>query len=189
MSEPNHVLRAARAATTSPRVPGAAMSREELAEAVNAWLEINAGRRGALDERTVRRYEQGQVRWPGRDYRAAFAAVLGTDSLGFHPTNRHPVQPEGEARVAEQGRDLLPSEWNRHVAGDLADALAEGNTGPVTAATASRLTHEWLVVPPPQTVQLAAGRRIGPELAGTIARRVESLRRLDDFVAGGDLHG
>ncbi|MGH3623896.1 MAG: hypothetical protein ACRDQ5_19245 [Sciscionella sp.] len=92
--KPNTQLRAAREATPSPRVPGAHLSRQELAEAVNAWCAVH-GTAGALDEHYIGRLEQGRVRWPGRDYRAAFRAVLGASDaeLGFTPSHRRPVRP------------------------------------------------------------------------------------------------
>ncbi|WP_460962711.1 hypothetical protein [Parasphingorhabdus pacifica] len=67
------------------------MSRQELADAVNAWLHHHTNRAGALDAHYVARLERGAVRWPGREYRAGFRAILGvgTDSaLGFLPPNR-----------------------------------------------------------------------------------------------------
>lgn len=63
------------------------MSRDELAEAVNAWLAEHTGNTGALDGQAIARYERGRVRLPGRDYRAGLRAVLNaTDAdLGFDP--------------------------------------------------------------------------------------------------------
>lgn len=95
--EPNDRLRAAREATPSPRVPGAGMSRAELADAVNTWLSRYTRRHGALDEHYVSRLERGKIRWPNADYRAAFAAVLNQpeSALGFRPSSVHrrPVRP------------------------------------------------------------------------------------------------
>lgn len=87
----NEDLRAARERTCSPRVPGAHLSRAELAEAVNAWLHRRTNRPGALDAHYIGRLERGAVRWPGREYRAALRSVLGADTdaaLGFHPPGR-----------------------------------------------------------------------------------------------------
>lgn len=64
------------------------MGREELAEAVNAWLWENTGERFDLDARAIARYERGVVRWPGAHYRAAMRHMLGARSdaeWGFHP--------------------------------------------------------------------------------------------------------
>ncbi|MGH3621876.1 MAG: helix-turn-helix transcriptional regulator [Sciscionella sp.] len=140
MSEHNHELRAAREATPSPHVPGACLSRQELADAVNAWLAVNTTRCGALDEDYIGRLEQGRVRWPGRDYRAGFRAVLGAPSdaaLGFRPWNRRPLRPlpdvpePAEARVATDGTaGSLACEWDQQTAAGLVDALTTGNPGP-----------------------------------------------------------
>lgn len=194
MPEPNRHLRTAREATPSPHVPGAAMNRHELADAVNAWLYEHTDRHGALTEDYVARLERGRVRWPGRDYRAGFRAVLHAESdaaLGFRPSNRRPIRylpVQAEPTDAEDTATTLTETWDAQAAADLAEALSAGQPGPINPLTAARLTHEWLVVPPPQTVQLRAGRRIGTGLVTTITRRVESLRHLDDYVAGGDLH-
>lgn len=62
------------------------MSRAELADAVNAHLWRETGRRYALDDHAVGRWERGRVRWPNAPYRAALRAVLGMPSdaaLGF----------------------------------------------------------------------------------------------------------
>ncbi|SFB50408.1 hypothetical protein SAMN05216266_114183 [Amycolatopsis marina] len=89
--EPNDQLRAAREATPSPRVPGAGMSRPELADAVNAWLVAHTSRHAVVDEHYVARLERGKIRWPNTDYRSAFAAVLHRPeaALGFRPSSAH----------------------------------------------------------------------------------------------------
>jgi hypothetical protein len=51
---------------------------------------------------------------------------------------------------------------------------------------ATRLAHEWLLAEPPQVVEVRAGRRIGSELIRKVECRVEHLRRMDDFIGGGD---
>ncbi|MGH3841052.1 MAG: hypothetical protein ACRDS0_06360 [Pseudonocardiaceae bacterium] len=105
--ERNDRLRAAREATPSPRVPSAAMSRSELADAVNAWLVTHTDRHGVLDEHYVARLERGKIRWPNSDYRAGFAAVLGRNEveLGFRPSsaNRRPVRPLSEPVGIDNG--------------------------------------------------------------------------------------
>ncbi|MGJ7906785.1 XRE family transcriptional regulator [Actinopolyspora sp. H202] len=86
----NDHLKAARHAAESARVPGEHMSRAELAERVNTWLLDNTGRPGALDRHYLGRLERGQIQRPGRDYRAAFRAVLQASDrdLGFTPDPR-----------------------------------------------------------------------------------------------------
>ncbi|HWD04271.1 MAG TPA: helix-turn-helix transcriptional regulator [Amycolatopsis sp.] len=50
-----------------------------------------------------------------------------------------------------------------------------------------RVAHEWLVSDTPMTRHTAAGRRVGPSLAGELEARVVELRHLDDVIGGGDL--
>lgn len=86
MSNPNDRLRGARERTRSPRLPGAPMSRQEVADAANAWLAEHTDREGGMDARYIGRLERGAVRWPNADYRAALRATLtaATDlELGF----------------------------------------------------------------------------------------------------------
>ena len=90
----------------STRVPGACLSRVELAEAVNGWLYRHTGRVGALDGNYIARLERGAVRRPGRDYRAGFRAVLGaTDDaeLGFVvPSRSHEPLRAPKAPISTQ---------------------------------------------------------------------------------------
>lgn len=91
MAVPNVKLRSARERAASRAAPGEPMSRSELAEAVNRFLWKFTGRRYQLDAHTIARYERGDVRWPGAQYRSGLRNVLGADSdadLGFHPTRR-----------------------------------------------------------------------------------------------------
>lgn len=127
---PNDALRAAREATPSPDVPGACMSRAELAEAVNRWCAENGYRPGALDEHRIGRMERGKTRWPNADYRAGFRAVLGRSDweLGFRPAGRSPVRPAGIA--SEPG-------WR--------PATGESGGGP-SASRIAASQREWLRV-------------------------------------------
>jgi hypothetical protein len=91
VAEPNAKLRAWRERTQSRLVPGDAMSRNELAEAVNAYLWRATEQRYELDGHAVARYERGEVVWPSAPYRSGLRAVLGAASdtdLGFRPTRR-----------------------------------------------------------------------------------------------------
>lgn len=87
----NDLLRHRRESQPSPAGTGLAMTRTELAEAVNTYVWFSTGRRISLDANTIARYERGQIRWPNATYRDGLRAVLGvrTDAeLGFHPTRR-----------------------------------------------------------------------------------------------------
>ncbi|MGW6280329.1 hypothetical protein [Kribbella sp. NPDC055071] len=52
------------------------MSRNELAEAVCAWLWHTQGRHAELDGAYIAKLERDAVRRPGMDYREALRAVL-----------------------------------------------------------------------------------------------------------------
>src|SRR5215207_1865759 len=90
----------------------------------------------------------------------------------------------GAARSVEVA--LTSGPWTRSDAGDLADMLT-ARAAHVDERNATRLAHEWLITDPPQLVEMRAGRRIGEQLVAKVEARVSELRRLDDFVGGGDL--
>ena len=84
---PNTLLTGARQRTPSPSGSGRAMSRQELADAINAYLFARYQMRCALDETYVGKLERGEHRWPNAKYREAFRATLHTHDdaeLGFY---------------------------------------------------------------------------------------------------------
>lgn len=111
---PNDLLRAARRARLSPSGSGRPMSRQELAEAVAAYLFEQAGRSFGINAKHIAAFERGRHRWPSAHYRTALRAVLGaaTDAeLGFfiirgHATDAHdtPDQP-AETPAASQASE------------------------------------------------------------------------------------
>lgn len=66
MREPNDLLRQARLRLVSPSGSGRALSRQELAEAVNAWLFEHVGRVSRLDAEYVGQLERGWFAGRGR---------------------------------------------------------------------------------------------------------------------------
>ncbi len=67
------------------------MSRQELAEAVNAHVYRATGRVSAMDAHYIGRLERGVRRYPSVGYRTAFRAVLDAAAdaeLGFQPAWR-----------------------------------------------------------------------------------------------------
>ncbi|MDQ3153957.1 MAG: XRE family transcriptional regulator [Actinomycetota bacterium] len=92
VAEPNDQLRGARERVESPNVGGDHLSRQELAELVNAWVFEHTRRVIELDANYIGKLEQGRIRWPQvPDRRAGFRAVLGvaTDAeLGFRRPRR-----------------------------------------------------------------------------------------------------
>lgn len=87
VSDTNDQLRRARERTESPNSTGQPLSRQELAELVNAWVFEHKNRTVELDVNYVGKLEQGAIRWPrDDDRRAGLRAVLGANTdaeLGF----------------------------------------------------------------------------------------------------------
>src|SRR6266498_2453288 len=87
---PNHLLREARRRLPSPSGSGRPMSRQELADAVNAYLaskdDERYQREATLDENHIGKLERGAHRWMNDMRREAFRHVLKAASdaeLGF----------------------------------------------------------------------------------------------------------
>ena len=72
----NTLMSEARRRLPSPSGSGRPMSRQELADAVNAYLWDHYRMKRALDETDIGRLERGVTRWPGRLRREALRAVL-----------------------------------------------------------------------------------------------------------------
>jgi hypothetical protein len=99
---PNNRLRDARQRTPSPTGSGLPMSRQELADAINAYLAHHHGQETNLDATYIGKLERGEHRWPNKIYREAFRAVLNApdnETLGFWI-----------ARGVNQQRTMLPSD-------------------------------------------------------------------------------
>lgn len=87
MRQRNELMRRARLALRSPSGSGRVLSRQELAEAVNADLYATTGRVSRLDAKYIGSLERGTIRWPNALYRAAFRTALGANTdaeLGFY---------------------------------------------------------------------------------------------------------
>jgi hypothetical protein len=83
-------LRQARERTASAACPGECLSRQELAELLNAYVWEQHQKVVELDGGYVGKLERGDIRWPSKLYREALRAILGsTDAaLGFANTRR-----------------------------------------------------------------------------------------------------
>jgi hypothetical protein len=94
LAEPNDDLRRARERVESPNATGQPLSRQELAELVNAWVYEHTTPPKILvtDANYLGQLERGRIRWPqDPDRRAGFRAVLNvsTDAeLGFRRPRR-----------------------------------------------------------------------------------------------------
>ncbi|WP_142049599.1 XRE family transcriptional regulator [Pseudonocardia kunmingensis] len=176
--EPNTRLRALRESRPSTSIPGAAMSRAELAEAVNAELWQSTGRRYALDAHTIARYERGAVRWPNAAYRSALRKVLGaTDGgLGFRPTPRGPATGHdelGELEVhlpapARAGWPEVEQVRNATTVLARSENLFGGGVTCHAAVSQLRATAELLSVPTSNAVRSAMAEAVG-NMAGVVA--------------------
>ncbi|WP_434739291.1 hypothetical protein [Micromonospora sp. SH-82] len=138
---PNDLLRAARLARRSPSGSGRPMSRQELAEAVNAYAYEHAGRSVTVDARYVGKLERGEHRWPFEPCRTALRMVLGKSTnaeLGFFVIHGHAKDPEVD--VAAPGTSNVPNPVPDDIDGAAAVGGVVGNEGgglvvPVGAAT------------------------------------------------------
>jgi transcriptional regulator with XRE-family HTH domain len=146
-------------------------------------------RRAHVNRGYVGHIELGQ-RWPSRSVVTALDDAL--DARGALLT----AWAAGDCTAAPSEVDIgseddtlrLPlDEWTAINGEALAERLADGNDQALTATAARRLVHEWLAADTPQTVEITGGRRIGLSMVDTVTRRIAQLRRVDDFIAGGEL--
>lgn len=94
---PNEQLRAVRLARLSPTGSGRPMSRQDLAELVNAHLAERGVSHAPLDGGYVGKLERGIRRWPQQAYRDAFRTVLGAANdadLGFYVRRKATDEPD-----------------------------------------------------------------------------------------------
>jgi tetratricopeptide (TPR) repeat protein len=81
---------------------------------------------------------------------------------------------------------LLVDQWDHDRTDALAEFLAEERE--LSPDSALTLSQEWRIVDPPQLVATRVGRRVGTRLAEVVVERADALRRMDDFLGGGDMH-
>lgn len=122
MSEPdqrNTKLINARLRKMSPTGSEHPMSRQELAEAVNAWQWHTYEKEDRLDETDIGKLERGETHWPRRMRREGLRAVLDvrTDvELGFYRHRRPPPRPGVAASAHLLVSAQQPKTWG-HEAG------------------------------------------------------------------------
>lgn len=91
-------------AMPSPTGSGRVMSRQEVAEAVNAWIWEHQQRCTHLDGKYVGKLERGEIRWPLTHVRAGLRGVFGADSdasIGLYVIY-------GAGRPSDAARPVLP---------------------------------------------------------------------------------
>ncbi|MFC0115621.1 hypothetical protein [Kibdelosporangium aridum] len=99
MATPNTRLRELRERTPSQQHPGDGLSRQELAELVNAYLWKVHGQRVEIDAGYIGKLERGVIAWPGALYREALRSILDVTTdvqLGLRNTRRAavPIRPD-----------------------------------------------------------------------------------------------
>jgi transcriptional regulator with XRE-family HTH domain len=148
-------------------------------EQVAGWLGITQAQLSRIENGPPARDLDRLIHW-------ARMLAIPPEYLWFDLPGEQPTMYGSANAPPPEPAALLPGgEWTpastRRLLEELDSAAAD-----VTPALAARLAHEWLIAEPPQVIEVRAGRRIGEELLGRIERRVEYLRRLDDFIGGGD---
>ena len=180
----NDLLRGHREATSSASRGDRAMTRVELAEAVNHHIWTTTGKRICLDADTIARYERGQIRWPSATYRQGLRAVLGVErdsDLGFFPTRRgKAAAPDFGAWVAGWSARHKPANSSRPKSSEtgMADLCRVVQEGPSNSAAGLIAKNS----PPTGRRQVAsafeayqAGRY--QDAAGQAATALDVLRR------------
>ncbi len=161
------------------------MSRQELADAVNAYAYRRTGRRVAVDARYVGKLERGEHRWPYEHCRTALREVLGksTDAeLGFFIIHGHATDPEVDpALEMPSGMPAPGSEDSavgvRRTVGDAGGGLVvPGGGGGGGGGRPDRTANPTAV-----GQRLGVGRR-SPALAAVLAVRERGVIRAVDGV-------
>jgi hypothetical protein len=142
MPQPNEKLRAARERIESPSAPGEPMTRQELADAINAHIyRVSGGTQvTAVDPNHVGKWERGVIRWPAARYRAALRAILDADTdrdLGFARP------PRGKPQDVDR-KTFLKTALGASVGATLAGytpAVAGGDSADVLAALSGPTAH------------------------------------------------
>lgn len=118
------------------------MSRQEVAEAVNAWIWEHQKRRTHLDGAYIGKLERGEVRWPLTHVRAGLRGVFGADndaSIGLYvvygagrPTDdAQPVVPQASEAVPAP----TPLTWSDGVANAVPTVRLDVPAGAAVAIT------------------------------------------------------
>ncbi|WP_240670717.1 XRE family transcriptional regulator [Actinoplanes solisilvae] len=171
---PNTLLAQARRARKSPSGSGRPMSRQELADAVNAYLWDIYQVTSTWDETDIGRLERGENRWPGKRRREAFRAVLHaqTDSeIGFYidrasvATSQAAPTPSGS--IIGNADLRVPELFTDHALHVDSDAGDDWNSFSVVT---SMLAQQRQAVPPAALLGLVEAHR---ECLLTLFRKAE----------------
>jgi len=151
------MVRESRNVALEARLRAGGMTAGELAEEMNKRLLALTGRRGEMDDRAVRRYLSGRIRWPRARQRLAMESVFDcpAEELGF----QRPAQPGPGAPAS------------RHDPED--PVLRRSFLSAATATAASMATPA------------AAAPQIGASDLARLRARLDALSSRDDREGGG----
>lgn len=198
---PNTLLSDARRRIPSPSRSGRWMSRQELADAVNAYLFREHPKLAGIDANYIGKLERGGHRWPSGPRRAAFRAVLNATSdadIGLYIVrSQSGTLPVGNDLPAGSGDPFV-----RLGFGDRAASTLEPGGGTravswvdrrdfistVTALTlgvSSAGVPEWFVDLLPAVAGNEPLRRVGLADVEYIEATTRAFRELDNLWGGG----
>lgn len=170
------------------------MSRQELAEAVNAYLWETYRQRENLDETDIGKLERGDHRWPGKRRREAFRAVLkvATDAeIGFYII-RSPVARTSEIVILGRGRTderQPPSIADRQSKNEASyrsrDAGQRDLVRMAGAAWFAMLPEDLVDLPGPWATDMEVPARIEAPHVKALNRSIALFERWDHQYGGG----
>jgi hypothetical protein len=168
---PNERLRAARERVESPSAPGEPMTRQELADAINAHIyRVSGGTQvTAVDPNHVGKWERGVIRWPAARYREALRAILDVDSdrnLGFARPSR------GKPQDVDR-KTFLKTALGASVGATLTGytpAVAGGGSADVLAALSGPTAHYW------HMEQAVSSERLAPAVDAHLVLATDIVR-------------
>lgn len=155
---PNDLFRAARERLPSPSGAPRPISRQELADAVNAYLYREHGVKDKVNQDHIGRIERGRTRWPGEWRRLAFRAILGaaTDAeLGFWfhrtapPARRDGPRPTSPVLTTTHGDPTRPvlgfplTQLSRHMSEVLVESIPHTEVRADVPAVVDVATGLW----------------------------------------------
>lgn len=114
------------------------------------------------------------------DAKARFALLIHGPST--------PVHPSGGTLLRIPLDSMTSHIWTRDDSHILSATFDQALTD-ATVDDIERLAHVWLIAEPPQTIELAHGRRVSDTLIEAVEHRVVQIRRADDFITGSASHG
>jgi tetratricopeptide (TPR) repeat protein len=130
----------------------------------------------------IRSWKSATVAPPG-DVLAA-CDILSPPGLVMNADEIHP----GNGTLPRTLFDAMTSHvWTRDDSHVLSVAFDQALSGGIVDEI-ERLAHVWLISEPPQSIELAHGRRVSDSLIETVEHRVIQIRRADDFITGQTSH-